>query len=129
MKTIKMKREDWEKWDAALRSGTYNQGAGELFNQADNAYCCLGVLQHALEGAVTPDHSDEVPSFRWLLEHDIAFFNRRDEESRMPYLPTIGEDATVANDALDYSNSEARHRYDFVKIADAIKDAVEFIDA
>lgn len=30
-------------WLAALRSGQYTQGRGQLFQRATNAYCCLGV--------------------------------------------------------------------------------------
>jgi hypothetical protein len=32
-----------KKWVAALRSGKYRQGIGELW-VGDNSYCCLGVL-------------------------------------------------------------------------------------
>lgn len=31
-------------WVAALRSGEYKQGAGQLHAPATNSYCCLGVL-------------------------------------------------------------------------------------
>lgn len=42
------------KWTAALRSGTYTQGVGQLRDSADN-FCCLGVLcEIAVEEGVIP---------------------------------------------------------------------------
>lgn len=32
-----------EKWIAALRSGEYEQGTGELYNKKLNSFCCLGI--------------------------------------------------------------------------------------
>ena len=32
-----------DKWLTALRSGEYKQGNGELHNELDDTYCCLGV--------------------------------------------------------------------------------------
>lgn len=37
-------RKDVIKWIAALRSGKYGQGTGCLYSEADNNFCCLGVL-------------------------------------------------------------------------------------
>lgn len=31
------------KWLAALRSGEYKQGKSQLYNRAQDTYCCLGV--------------------------------------------------------------------------------------
>lgn len=39
-----MKKKDAMKWINALRSGKYKQGDGELYNDKQNTYCCLGVL-------------------------------------------------------------------------------------
>lgn len=39
-----MKADLKQKWLAALRSGDYQQGQGELLDVSDNAFCCLGVL-------------------------------------------------------------------------------------
>jgi hypothetical protein len=39
----RMKQGLKKKWVAALRSGEYKQGIGELYVK-DNSYCCLGVL-------------------------------------------------------------------------------------
>ena len=41
-----MDKADKNVWVAALRSGNYKQGAGELHNEETNSYCCLGVLNH-----------------------------------------------------------------------------------
>lgn len=38
-----MNQEIKKRWVAALRSGDYKQGTGALRN-ADNKFCCLGVL-------------------------------------------------------------------------------------
>lgn len=38
-----MKKSIMEKWVAALRSGEYKQGKGQLRN-SQNEFCCLGVL-------------------------------------------------------------------------------------
>lgn len=39
-----MNQEIKEKWVAALRSGDYKQGKGELHNVTKGTHCCLGVL-------------------------------------------------------------------------------------
>lgn len=33
-----------QKWVDALRSGEYKQSPGQLYNSANDTYCCLGVL-------------------------------------------------------------------------------------
>lgn len=127
MKTIKMPKESLNKWLTALRSGKYEQCAGYL--EYDGAYCCLGVLQHALTGhTVVGDNNDELPSLEWLAEHDIVFLGRRGAEDNSPWLGTLDATADDANDDR-YENSSApdgvRHRYDFNAIADAIEAAAE----
>lgn len=42
------------KWLAALRSGKYKQTTGALYDSANDAFCCLGVLCH-IEGADKED--------------------------------------------------------------------------
>jgi hypothetical protein len=136
MKTIRMPRDKWEKWDAALRSGRYFQGQGRL-ETAQGGHCCLGVLQMALDGRVErydvddtegEDHGDrtdgqkneafDFPSKTWLQRHGIDF--KSDEStSYNPYLPSLGCNASEANDDKGY---------DFIQIADAIKECVEFTE-
>lgn len=130
MKTIRMKKADWQKWDTALRSGEYDQAAEVLYD-GDNGYCCLGVLQKCTVG-YTEISSDEIPTLGWLYEQGIAFFGKDNDPTRNPFLPTLKRYAADANDELlrDEEGEEVRgsHKYSFVEIADAIKEAVEFID-
>lgn len=39
-----------EKWIAALRSGKYKQGKDRLYRVFYNSFCCLGVLEHEVNG-------------------------------------------------------------------------------
>lgn len=126
MKTIRMKKADWEKWDAALRSGKYLQGTGCL--RYENAFCCLGVLQMCLDGAIQDNKGvldSQLPSLQWLSAHDIAFDSldhaSGDAINRAPAIDIRGEVDTAA-----MHNDDGKCFHD---IADAIKDAVEFTDA
>lgn len=126
MKTIFMKREQWEKWNKALRSGKYSQTEGLLHSPTDGGYCCLGVLQKVLTGEVEFNPLDRpraLPSRKWLDNNGIRFLNKSRSCKTLyrdvcPYLPALGEEASVANDS----------GVSFTAIADAIKEAVEFID-
>lgn len=128
MKTIRMKKEDWEKWDAALRSGEYGQCEGHLTN-GEGGYCCLGVMQKCLANEIVPMVDEEgtvqqVPDPDWLKQHGIAFSASADVPyecwiAKVPYLPALGETAANANDG----------GVSFIEIANAIKEAVEFTDA
>lgn len=121
-KTIFMRKEDWEKWDAALRSGEYKQGRLKL-QTSDGLYCCLGVLQHCLTGEV--EHGKVVgplgvPSLEWLNSHGIKFMDNTGlDEVSDPWLSALGLRATNANDM----------GIGFVKIAKAIKESVQFTDS
>lgn len=42
--------EQIDKWVAALRSGEYKQGRGQLYVPKENSYCCLGVLGCVVHG-------------------------------------------------------------------------------
>lgn len=125
-KTISMSREQWKKWDAALRSGKYEQGQG-LLKTSDGRYCCLGVLQQELDGEVEQQAlvaggfaTNSLPTDKWLISHNIAFSDGcgYGDPCNNPYLPSLGRSASGANDTGS----------SFVKIADAIKLAVEFTD-
>lgn len=63
------------KWLKALRSGTYKQAKGTLYNPKTAGFCCLGVLQHVEEkGCVEVDSFDnycDVPSVQWMDAHGI----------------------------------------------------------
>jgi hypothetical protein len=118
-KTIFMTREQWEKWDAALRSGEYKQTGGGL--NLDGGYCCLGVLQKCLTGEA---EQLGTPSPQWLSHENIKFADSNGDTAldgyvvENPYLPSMEESAAGAND--DGVSFEA--------IADAIKEAVQFPD-
>lgn len=125
MKTIRMRKEDWAKWDAALRSGEYVQGI-ETLHSDDGKYCCLGVLQKVLDGDVERDAGNyvfDLPSIDWLNKHAIEFDSSEPvidcSPCQSPYLPSLMETADAANDTGKT----------FVEIADAIKDCVEFTAA
>lgn len=128
MKTIKMPQETLDKWLAALRSGEYKQAAGRLRGPC-GGYCCLGVLQHVLDGKVTPDKDadDELPPLDWLEEKDITFFVGSGIEGRQPYLPTLDCYAAEANDETEGPHEDgcAVHTYNFNQIADAIEQTAE----
>lgn len=145
MKTIYMKRADWEKWDSALRSGKYQQCEGTLTN--GEGFCCLGVLEQVLDGDVERDAGWEgcarkdrepfdIPSKPWLADHGITFLGKDPNAetpstggARNPYLPKLGTSAASANDDTDYDPAFGlRFNNNFIAIADAIADAVEFTD-
>lgn len=122
IKTIFMRKEDWEKWDTSLRSGEYKQGRLKLQTD-DGRYCCLGVLQHCLTGEVEREFSTGacgVPSLEWLNANGIKFMNRTGLDAvSNPWLGSLGMKATNANDT----------NMKFVRIADAIKESVQFTDS
>ena len=126
-KHISMKREDLDKWLSALRSGEYRQGSGFLRFGPSSAprYCCLGVLQMALDGEIESEDSrdDELPSLTWLESHGISFYDMNGADNNFPFLPTLNEDAIDANDErVCLPNDDvAEHVYDFNAIADAIE--------
>lgn len=128
MKTIKMPKETLDKWLAALRSGEYKQTPGVL-RSLDGGYCCLGVLQHVLDGKVTPDEVDneELPPLAWLDEKGITFCGVRSLKHKQPFLPSLGCYAAEANDATEdpYEDGEEVHTHNFHQIADAIEQAAE----
>lgn len=118
-KTIFMTREQHQKWDAALRSGKYQQGRG-LLQTSDGRFCCLGVLEHCLTGEVEQLEVDDfvqLPSPEWRAAHGIRFVNKDHDNVGSPELPTLGCSAATANDHGGYT---------FVEIADAIAEAVEY---
>lgn len=117
MKTIRMRKADWQKWDAALRSGEYKQGQHALEN--DGKFCCLGVLEHCLTGKTELNFDGSSclnPSVAWLDKHGIEFCGRDSKVS--PPLPALGTLACAAND----------QGHSFIEIADAIKECVDFTD-
>lgn len=74
-------KEFLEEWIKVLRSNTYQQGSGSLFNNAMNTFCCLGVAcsiknipNQALYGKCFPKelsliHLKEIPHFLYNDEY------------------------------------------------------------
>lgn len=130
MKTIFMPKLVWEKWDAALRSGEYEQGKNFLRVDTEEGptYCCLGVLQQCLTGCVekmsrdiaTGDWKyDALPTREWLEDHKISFMSSIANEDNNPHIVAKQMSIAELNDT----------GMSFVEIADLIKEAVEFTDA
>lgn len=69
---MRMPQELKTKWIEALESGEYKQGQHVLCN--DGAYCCLGVLQHIVDGDVERSVTDEsltMPTEKWYASNGI----------------------------------------------------------
>jgi hypothetical protein len=118
-KTIRMPKELADKWLAALRGGEYKQGRYAL--RCRDGYCCLGVLEMAIDGSVETDGKTSriLPSIEWLHMHGIRFVIGTSREARgAPFLPSLNCTASVANDDGGY---------DFLQIADAIEAALEYM--
>jgi hypothetical protein len=134
-KTIAMKKADYEKWVAALRSGSYVQAKGRLVKPYSydcetglkTAYCCLGVLQMVLDGEC---EARELPSEPWLQAHGIAFYKTdytgASVRSCSPHL--TGVDATRCSTTATADSWNDAIGADFNKLADMISEAVEFTD-
>lgn len=112
-KTIFMTREQWEKWDTALRSGKYKQTKGVLHNTNNGGFCCLGVMQHCLTGWV---EDRTLPSTDWLDKHEIKFYDGL-FGNNVPLLTEHNTASTLNDDGMS-----------FIEIADLIKQRVVFPD-
>ncbi len=108
--TIRMPKESLDKWLAALRSGSYQQGVGALYDNS-GGYCCLGVLQKAVSGKV---ENLSYPSVEWLNANKIKFYDSSGG-GQAPFLPALRDRADIAND----------HGRTFTEIADAIEQCAE----
>lgn len=128
MKTIFCPRFIGQKWLDSLRSGEYQQGKGKL--QTGEGFCCLGVLEHCIEGRVEEKENEDgvltscgFPSMVWLEAHDIKFLDGHEVyliPSQSPLI-SIKDLSCTADKANDQGIS-------FNEIADAIEDAMEFTD-
>ena len=149
MKTVKMPEVLARKWWAALRSGEFQQTEGRLHRTESGGcddwgqeyvpgYCCLGVLQHVLDGQVQKDVAGQaigLPTQGWCQTHGITFYTQASGVCQHdpllgdvleggvwmqcvdPYLPTLEANASVANDELHST---------FAEIADALEACTEF---
>lgn len=125
MKTIFMKRADWQKWDDALRSGEYKQGRNKLIDSESETprYCCLGVLEQVLCGTV---EDISLPTMGWLGEHGVKFVKYNDSlQARTPDIEPYDMGTGEMIRTIDGLNDSG---ISFERIADVIKMHVEFTD-
>lgn len=106
-----------DKWITALRSGEYKQGRHAL-KTTDGSYCCLGVLQHVVNGDVERYARDDCtlwdlpkkkPSEAWCLANGVL--------GGMSWVPKGQSRSLMSmNDTGEYT---------FDEIADVIEKGVE----
>ena len=105
-----MDKELKAKWIAALRSGKYKQGAGEL-KTSENSFCCLGVLADVIapdDWMTCPDTDRPIGNSKVSATGDGFYIKYK-------YLDDQDIQAKLAkmNDSRDYS---------FTDIADYIEE-------
>lgn len=112
------------KWLKALRSGKYSQTQRILFRpEADGdipaGYCCLGVLQHVVDGGVScydlPDggkESKSMPQIEWYEKYGIRTIMMRKEI-------TVGESTASLEGTLGTLNDRGAT---FKELADIIEE-------
>jgi hypothetical protein len=130
-----MPKEIKDKWLTALRSGEYQQGKGMLCNE--NKYCCLGVLEMAVDGRVETCLSSEdlwqslpTPSHEWLEKNGIIFRRPDGYFSDTPYFDLdmssdSKPDSMIGNALKSAVALNDVHFYTFEQIADLIEAQVE----
>lgn len=134
--TIRMPRALWEKWDAALRSGEYQQTTGTLKDVHEDGrigYCCLGVLQMAADGDVERYQDSgaprALPTDIWAQAHGVQTryvaygYYWRDSASFV-----IATAADSATQSIEASLANDKYRASFEQIANLVKAAVEFTE-
>ena len=110
-KTIRMPKAIWDKWKALLLNPETKQGVGSLCDEF-GGYCCLGVLQMAVDGDVEKVDETErdrllkegqslsllpdlgspalTPSPEWLRRNGITFRSRCSSNARVPEVNVNG---------------------------------------
>lgn len=86
-----MKQELKDKWIAALRSGEYQQGRAQLYDEATGAFCCLGVLCKVADIAISED--------------GISCMVDGIEEGYKPLKDMINEDVTICWKMNDFDGA------------------------
>ena len=115
-KTIKMPKAMLDAWLSALLSGEYKQAFGRM--EHNGGYCCLGVLQHCVDGDVErfgQGPALAVPTKEWLEKNAVTFLDSKGHWDDAPHLPKLAQAATKANDCDT----------PFTAIADAIEACAE----
>jgi hypothetical protein len=105
--TEKMNPVAKELWLAALRSGEYTQGRGQL--RIDDTFCCLGVLcEVAIKQGVIEDYGPDNAGLPAL----VGIWAKLDQFGEY-------ESAEGVEDALTDDNDAKNH--DFLRIAETIE--------
>lgn len=110
-----MKKKIKDKWVAALRSGEYVQGRGQL-RDSENKFCCLGVLCniHAMENpdfAPTQTNKDSYGG-EWLVLPKIV-----EDWAGISY-----DENDFTSEVVDMNDGTHRRRCTFNEIADYIEE-------
>lgn len=130
--TIEMPKAAWLKWERHLLGGEFTQGKFNLYNPKEMSFCCLGVMQAAMDkGCVEIDWDSGdgprysvVPSTEWLEYFGVKFYDIRRTggpffvEDNTPYLTQFDQSVAGANDA----------GVSFAEIAIQLKKHVRFTD-
>lgn len=100
------------KWVAALRSGEYRQGAGQLYSETRGAYCCLGVLCKVADLPINDEGDGVLYSGK-----DVGY---------APLTNLIFGDKPEGGDGLSdfWSRNDGRfgiHKHTFAELADYIE--------
>jgi hypothetical protein len=133
-----MPKELKEKWVTALRSGEYQQGQNYLHVESNNSYCCLGVLQHCIDGkcemSVKSNNivsAGELPTKEWAENHNIKFNgmsygngnSNQSQEYVYPELYVKDDNGTIEYETA-YNLNDV-WKMSFSQIADLIEEQVE----
>tara|TARA_R110002074_G_scaffold402324_1_gene607118 strand:- start:177476 stop:177784 length:309 start_codon:yes stop_codon:yes gene_type:complete len=102
-----MKKVTKEKWVAALESGTFKQGNGQLRHR--NKYCCLGVLCEITGNSKNRNMSDTFPKM-----NDSG----TDNESFMGLSTRQQDKLAILNDTGTSFKDIAKHVKQYVRVDD-----------
>jgi hypothetical protein len=113
-----MKKQLRDLWVAALRSGNYRQGTGNLRAWTPHGtgtdrehFCCLGVLSDIVIEREETNASwlvDEVVPWIWLYYEDVAGNPERDDEMLCPNLQReVGIDQKLAEQLANLNDGGA----------------------
>lgn len=101
---MRMPQELKTKWIEALESGEYTQGKGALCDEG--SYCCLGVLQHVVDGdverTVLCKESLQMPTKEWYDAQGVQLRTTDDdrgtwEDVKFAQMNDLGDSfATIA---------------------------------
>jgi hypothetical protein len=104
-----MKVEIAKKWVAALRSGEYKQGQGNLRN-SDNTFCCLGVLcDLAQKEGILPE--PEIREYAEYYKYEGAAYYTPPKVQEWAGLATVNGNLRRESEDVSYPQIEFIDRY------------------